>query len=162
MVSTSTELGIGKLMVNWGWREKKEEEGQGFCLHAVPGSKVFVYHLPSRQVAHSAGNLDSHVNQVLLGDGLEGSRTDRQARQSGIVTEGRKEIQKWLLQLAGRVFECGEDQNMHGYECVIIVRLLYCPSCNFVEKFFVQIHSNVKNLSNIILFSWNLNCRGFD
>lgn len=44
-------------------------------------------HLPARQVAHSTGDLDRHVDQVLLGDGLEGSRTDRQ-------TDGRERFQK--------------------------------------------------------------------
>lgn len=36
--------------------------GQRVCLHAVPGCEVFVYHLPARQVAHSTGDLDSHVD----------------------------------------------------------------------------------------------------
>lgn len=42
-------------------------------LHAVPGSEVFVYDLPARQVAHSTCNLDGHINQVLLRDRLKGN-----------------------------------------------------------------------------------------
>ena len=35
-------------------------------LHAVPSSQVFVDDFPSGQIAHSTGNLNSHVDQVLL------------------------------------------------------------------------------------------------
>lgn len=39
-------------------------------LHTVPSSQVFVDDLSSCQVAHTTGDLDSHVNKILLGDGL--------------------------------------------------------------------------------------------
>lgn len=42
-------------------------------LHAVPSSEVFVDDLPASKVAHSARDLDGHVNQVLLRDGLTGN-----------------------------------------------------------------------------------------
>lgn len=41
-----------------------------FNLHTVPGSQVFVDDLSPCQVAHTTSDLDSHVNKVLLGDGL--------------------------------------------------------------------------------------------
>lgn len=87
-------LGIGKLLVKRDGgrgRGRKRKRRVKRCLHAVPGGEVFVYHLPARQVAHSTGNLDGHVDQVLLGDGLQGNQTDR---RPGILTKGRKEVNK--------------------------------------------------------------------
>lgn len=43
----------------------------GQYLHTVPGSQVFVDDLPSGQVAHATGDLDGHVDKVLLGDRLQ-------------------------------------------------------------------------------------------
>lgn len=89
-------LGIGKLLAKRDGgqgrgRKRKRKSRVKRCLHAVPGSEVFVYHLPARQVAHSTGDLDGHVDQVLLGDGLQGNQTDR---RPGILTKGRKEVHK--------------------------------------------------------------------
>lgn len=61
-VLASTQLGIGKLIAIPGVSGGEGREGPRGCLHAVPGSEVFVYHLPARQVAHSTGDLDSHVD----------------------------------------------------------------------------------------------------
>lgn len=46
--------------------------------HTVPGSQVFVDDLPAGQVAHSTGDLNGHINQVLLGDGLKDKKTEAQ------------------------------------------------------------------------------------
>lgn len=61
-----------------------------------------MYHLPARQVAHSTCDLDSHVDQVLLGDGLEGRKPDRQTdRRESLQKAGRKSMRGFCNRLEG-------------------------------------------------------------
>lgn len=47
--------------------------------HTVSGRQVLVDDLSARQIAHPARYLDSHVDQVLLGDGLDGGKQEEKA-----------------------------------------------------------------------------------
>lgn len=64
-------------------------------LHAVPGGEVFVYDLPARQVAHSTSNLDGHVNQVLLRDGLKKGNDNVQLRSRDRKNTHKKKGRRW-------------------------------------------------------------------
>lgn len=50
-------------------------------LHTVPGSQVFVDDLSPCQVAHTTSDLDSHVDKVLLGDGLHRESKDKEKKK---------------------------------------------------------------------------------
>lgn len=80
------------------YKERHTESGQRH-LHTVPSSEVFVYDLPASQVAHSARNLDGHVNQVLLRNGLRGNGSDEAKMSRGKGQEKQK--QKWEFRSTG-------------------------------------------------------------
>lgn len=51
-----------------------------------------MYDLPARQVAHSTGNLNGHVNQVLLRDRLKGNEAER--HNVRLKSSGRKNTKR--------------------------------------------------------------------
>lgn len=80
--------------------------------HAVPGSEVFVYDLPARQVAHSTCNLDGHINQVLLRDRLKGN--EGESDNVHLSSRDRKNTKKTetglLCEIVLVSFEWGQSQ----------------------------------------------------
>lgn len=73
-----------------------------------------MYDLPASQVAHSARNLDGHVNQVLLRDGLRGNGSD------GAKNEQRKGTGKTKAEKGVQISWC----DFAVVKCVICVQVL--------------------------------------